>query len=130
MQYMICTIRIPDVLQNRIDMAAGDNGRSQWILEACRMRLDLGSDLVERAHLAQGEPKPDMQSLRDICVGNIRRTPEVLVRPEFSAQPASPEIAICGKTWWEDGENYECLMDKGHKALKCGQRGMVRNITE
>lgn len=40
------------------------------------------------------------------------------------------EIPICGKTWWEEGENYECLMDKWHKNIKCGQRGMVRNITD
>lgn len=42
----------------------------------------------------------------------------------------SGEIPICGKTWWEEGENYECLMDKWHKNIKCGQRGMVRNITD
>jgi hypothetical protein len=38
------------------------------------------------------------------------------------------EIPICGKKWWEDGEQYECLMDKGHKEQKHGLRGMVRRL--
>jgi hypothetical protein len=95
-----------------------------------------------------------MQALRDICAGKI----EELCNCDFSNQPHSKsvcdailarvqaemieseqsdyllrtanlaEVPICGKTWWEDGEQYECLMDKGHKALKCGQRGMVRKV--
>ena len=42
------------------------------------------------------------------------------------------EIPICGKTWWEEGEQYECLMDSGHieaRVNKHGLRGMVRTIT-
>jgi hypothetical protein len=40
------------------------------------------------------------------------------------------ETPICGKTWWEDGTQYECLMDKGHRDQKHGLRGMVRRIDE
>jgi len=39
------------------------------------------------------------------------------------------EIPICGKTWWEDGEHYECLMDTGLHA-KHGLRGMVRRLDD
>lgn len=96
---MICTIRIPDVLQGRIDKETGDNGRSKWILDACRMRLDGGSSkrpepesLAERnaqkdtsygagdasaaSVMAMGDsqPRPTMQALRDICAGNMEIT--------------------------------------------------------
>jgi len=39
------------------------------------------------------------------------------------------EIPICGKTWWEDGTQYECLMDKGVHT-KHGIRGMVRKVED
>lgn len=63
--------------------------------------------------------KPDMQALRDICAGK---------NPEPFKSMAISEIPICSKTWWEDGEQYECLMDKGHKEQKHGLRGMVRKL--
>lgn len=65
--------------------------------------------------------KPDIEALRAICRGDtgiVRIDPEVY------------EIPICGEKWWEDGERYECLMDKGHKSTKHGQKGMACNITE
>jgi hypothetical protein len=40
------------------------------------------------------------------------------------------ETPICGKSWWEDGEQYECLMDKGHREQKHGMRGMVRRLED
>jgi hypothetical protein len=48
----------------------------------------------------------------------------------WNAIPDGPivEIPICGKDWWEDGEHYECLMDKHHKNPKHGQAGMVRRL--
>jgi len=64
-----------------------------------------------------------MQSLRDICAG-------VGYEPPADLSFGGLEIPICGKTWWEDGEKYECLMDKGHKNLKHGQAGMVRRLDQ
>ena len=67
--------------------------------------------------------KPNMQDLRDICAG---KTIQQVFTDIQNREPA--EIPICGKTWWEDGEQYECLMDKGHRELKHGMRGMVRRL--
>lgn len=77
--------------------------------------------------------KPDMQALRDICmrpeqersgIGNL--TPEQVDSAVFPSR----EIPICGKTWWEDGTRYECLMDSAHRELKHGMRGMVRRLDD
>ena len=38
------------------------------------------------------------------------------------------EVPICLFDWWEDGEHYECLMDKGHKSPKHGQHGAVCKV--
>jgi hypothetical protein len=136
---MICTIRIPDVLQARIDAASAEVGRSKWILEACRLRLDRDSSVVEQrgaivtkatGSIPVPDSKPDMQALRAICAGKLPGDmPSGATGYKLSLNDeAIIEVEFCGKTWWEDGEQYECLMDKGHKALKCGQRGMVRRI--
>lgn len=136
---MICTIRIPDVLQARIDSEAGESGRSKWILEACRMRLDAVGDnsavevktvnagMASLPSTPHAGANPDhsskltMQALRDICAGKLSKS---------DVDPMIPdEVPICGKTWWEDGEEYECLMDAGHREQKHGLRGMVRVIS-
>jgi hypothetical protein len=177
---MICTIRIPDVLQGRIDSAAGDEGRSKWILDACRMRLDARvaqlarepleippqmKELLEdvqaqnatrrmtpfmkrhagdephvkyselmptlQQHDAGHQLNPDMQALRDICAGKglapmyEQQSDDYLLRTANLA-----EVPICGKTWWEDGEHYECLMDRGHRNPKHGIGGMVRRLDD
>jgi hypothetical protein len=75
------------------------------------------------------DTKPDMLALREICdgkgLGSIPYwTPETLP-PE-----AYTEIPICGKRWWEDGTQYECLMDKGHREQKHGLRGMVQRMED
>lgn len=41
-----------------------------------------------------------------------------------------PPLSVCGKTWWEDGEQYECLMESGHRNPKHGQGGLSRKIDE
>lgn len=131
MYYMICSLRIPEILQARIDSAAGSDGRSKWIIEACRMRLDgsvgvVATPSVSKTESAGSSPaapaKPDRQALQDICDGKL---------PITSAAPydvEKAEIPICGKTWWEDGTQYECFMDKGHKEQKHGLRGMVSRL--
>lgn len=75
-------------------------------------------------------PKPDMQGLRDICAGQVTQVSasSAAAHPYKGIDRGSIDIGICGKTWWEDGEQYECLMDKGHKELKHGMRGMFRSV--
>lgn len=134
-------------------MAAGSEGRSKWILDACRMRLDDStksgdSSVVEQRSssplVAGSSPaprsKPNMEALRAICarkgvgdertLGNNGDDNCSGLGGDMPSILPMAEVPICGKTWWEDGENYECLMDKSHKTPKCGQRGMARNITE
>lgn len=72
--------------------------------------------------------KPDMQALRDICAGKGLSFMEIDIPQGEHGTAARVEIPICGKTWWEDGEQYECLMDKGHKNPKHGMAGMVRKL--
>jgi hypothetical protein len=70
-----------------------------------------------------GTPPYSRQSLQDICDGKL---------PITSAAPfdvEKVEIPICGKLWWEDGTQYECLMDKGVHT-KHGLRGMVRKVED
>lgn len=133
------TLRIPKILLSRLDAYADnhDMTRAQLVIEACRAYLDDDSGSLEM----YGKPLtvndvnsadfgvvvnrspgavPDIQALRDICAGKVAVTDH---------EPQA-EIPMCMKTWWEDGEQYECLMDKGHKELKHGQRGMVRKIDQ
>jgi hypothetical protein len=139
---MICTIRIPDVLQARIDSAAGDESRSKWILEACRMRLDCGDSSRVEQRPSSPQVEGSIPSPRSIdpsfTVGTAPRQ-DLLAKLRASvaaieSKPHAPEpeieIPLCHKTWWEDGEQYECLMDKGHKNPKHGQFGKVINITQ
>jgi hypothetical protein len=126
-------MRVPEVLLARINAAAGEQ-RTAWILEACRMRLDRidcpGSNPGSEG-ISLGQLKPNIRTLHDIFAGKKPLPPAQVgnlgVVP-LSAFPSRVEIPICGKTWWEDGEQYECLMDKGHKEQKHGMRGMVRRL--
>jgi hypothetical protein len=68
---------------------------------------------------------PGIYKASDMVDGHVPPPPDVEV-----LRPAEIEIPICGKKWWEDGEQYECLMDAGHKSLKCGQKEMVRRIEQ
>ena len=67
----------------------------------------------------------DMQTLREICAGKgVTEGAATVAYLDKSAH----ETPICGKTWWENGEQYECLMDKGHREQKHGLRGAVRRL--
>ena len=79
--------------------------------------------------------KPDIQALRDICAG--KATCKRCGGDKFYGnmqcvvcdhEPA--EVPICGKTWWEDDAQYECLMDVGHRERLHGLRGMVRRLDD
>lgn len=133
---MICTIRIPDVLQAMIDQAADKGERSNWILEACRMRLDSGdsSKVEQRPSSPQVEgsipsPRSNIQDLRDICAGKVAGVGVHERMEQVPTTTVSAEIPICGIEWWEESEHWRCLMDKGHKSFKHGMHGMVLNIT-
>ena len=87
---------------------------------------------------------PTMQELRDICAGKMPVALSILERDSISDELLAsdvememqkgmyvePEIPICGRIWWEDGEHCECLMDAGHKSPKHGQNGMVRKLDD
>jgi hypothetical protein len=87
--------------------------------------------------------KPDMQSLEDrkaIALAAMAQAEKVFGSEIFADRSiqVSPykyidtgvEVPICGFKWWEEGANFECLMDKGHKIPKHGQRGMVRRLDD
>lgn len=84
-----------------------------------------GLECVQCGEL-DGKHKTDCPALREICAGKIGSKTmafsdiPIIVAGEGNIRP------ICGKTWWEDGEHYECMMDKGHREQKHGLRGMVR----
>lgn len=65
-----------------------------------------------------------MADLRAICAGTI------VTQDSVASGFDMVEVPICGKKWWEDGENYECLMDAGHREQKHGLRGMVRRLEQ
>lgn len=107
------------------------------------MRLDSGvAQSVERdphkSVVAGSSPAPATKSsVYDLAAKYGLATASSLLTDPDSAKPKvyvpaidPVEIPICGKTWWEDGERYECLMDAGHKSPKCGQRGMVSRMEE
>jgi hypothetical protein len=75
-----------------------------------------------------------MEALRDVGYGLSPtahwETGASLTQPYGGIARGTIEIPICGKTWWEEGEQYECLMDKGHKESKHGIRGMVRRLEQ
>ena len=108
---MICTIRIPEIVQARIDSAAGGGKRSEWILEACRMRLDGDTSVAEEAGgfsvvgsiPAPLSTKPDMQVPRDICAGTV-----AIESKPF--EPEEPAIRVCGFRAYNevDGDTYTC----------------------
>lgn len=74
----------------------------------------------------------NVQALRDICKGVVPSTVWSSHDQSLIGKPSTAiaEIPICGKTWWEDGNHYECLMDSAHRELKHGMRGMVRRLDD
>lgn len=128
------SLRIPDVLRARIESASG--GRmAEWILEACRMQLEAGrahpvellpSKQEETGSTPVPRSKPSLQELRSLCDEIKDRNAAAVGAAEYECLTHEAEVPVCGKRWWEDGTEYECLMDKGHKEQKHGLRGMVR----
>lgn len=134
------TLRLSRDLRLHMEAAAAKRGVSlaSEIVAACWLWLEesatdmavildgIGSAPVASENLAAA-PKPDMQALRDICAGNLPKGSIGFAVHDSLNHPPIMEVAICGKTWWEDGEHYECLMDAGIHA-KHGLRGMVRRL--
>jgi len=107
---------------------SGEESQTQQTA-AVGVRLPEPSDNRQRSALAS-PTKPDMQSLREICTGKVADV-GVLERMEhLPTTTVSAEIPICGKRWWEDVTQYECLMDKGHRDQKHGLRGMVQRLED
>lgn len=78
-----------------------------------------------KANLAALRSIPGIYRMADMVDGRVPPPPDV-----ESVRTTDAEIPICGIDWWEEGEHYECLMDRGHKSTKHGQHGMARNITD
>lgn len=156
-------VRYPQELLDSIDKTAGFGKRSEWIFEACRMRLD---GAVENCASVQGthqskageteqaagriqptvtQPNPSLEERKSIALAAMAQAEKTFGEkifagaidlamsspPEIDFRPDRTEIPICSFKWWEDGEQYECLMDAGHSIpLKHGRNGMVRRINE
>ena len=71
-----------------------------------------------------------LDSIPGLKTGATIHESPVVPLPLIDMQAEDYEIPICGIQWWEDGEHYECLMDKGHKSPKHGQHGAVSKIDE
>ena len=110
-------------------------GRKPIQIPAATQKLldDIQSQNLNRVmppRFASDKANPDMQALRDICAGKPQTNNDWGIHPQMQAD-IQAEIPICGKTWWEDGDQYECLMDAGHSIpLKHGRNGMVRRVDE
>lgn len=73
------------------------------------------------ARFVAGAGTSDVSQRRSIALAALASIP--------AAVPVA-EIPLCNVSWWEDGNQYQCLMDRGHKSPKHGMHGMVRNITD
>ena len=145
------TLRIPKDLRRLLEAEAArtECTLAATVVNMCWMGLEVrggglvncppakerlkGATLVPATHGQVGGDErlpPDMQVLREICAGKLPGDmPKGATGYKLSlGDEPIVEVEFCGKTWWEDGEQYECLMDKGHKELKHGMRGMVRKL--
>lgn len=139
----VLSVRVPSDLLEWID-SRGD--RKQVVIEALEAlryppKFVLTEPMMEMVRISAREAikdfvtspamvglittapiKPDMQALRDICAGKL---PSDMPSGAtgYNEEPII-EVEFCGKTWWEDGEQYECLMDKGHPEAKVGKHGL------
>lgn len=113
-------------------MVAGGMGKMDG-MEQCGVDSTKASGREIDSH-AQAKHKHSEQikkDLRDICAGIIKSEEEhhsTLLGAGLI--DSEHEVAICGKTWWEDGTQFECLMDAEHRSTKHGQGGMVRKIDD
>jgi hypothetical protein len=137
---VMCATRLPEMLVKRIDAKAKSLGRSRAHITELALReyLDGGSaSAVNRDSLevAPQEPPPIL-SVKAALLATIPglKTCATIDKPLTMAvvesHNPSPEIPMCLKTWWEDGCRYECLMDKDHREIKHGQRGLLRRLDD
>lgn len=118
-----------------MEVEAAKHGQSvaSYVVGACWAQLERhGSDLVERAPLAQGEgtggsipstsAKLDMEALRSICAGKLHPDDSLgrLGTAGHGSGLADVEpVELCAHLEWApDGEQYRCRMVAGHKG-KC-----------
>jgi hypothetical protein len=97
-------MRVPEVLLARIDAAADEGKRSEWILEACRRRLDgipiSSNGRFPHGEIGEGAPKPDMAVLREICDGKgldgggERYQSDSALPGEFTEPPSNAKLCI------------------------------------
>lgn len=148
------SIRMPAVLKARVRAEADKQGvkLAEFVAEACRMRLD--GDVAQSVEPKGGQTayagsssavfttacywcgpidpskshmcSPIPQSLRDICAEKVAGDMPKGYKLSVGDDPII-EVEFCGQTWWDGGEQYECLMAAGHREAH-GLRGMVRKL--
>lgn len=93
---------------------------AQLMVDACWKYMERGGVMAGRDVLVEGSTpspvsKPDMAALRAICAGVV----EVPVHSATEFMPRMAVIELCPhKEWAEDGEQYRCRLQAGHKG-KC-----------
>lgn len=123
------TLRMPIVVLSRLEAYSRKNGmtQAQAVIQACREFLDPAKPyMIERRSVA--DQVHDLSA--PVILEHLDDAADVRRKLQCAINSLSPshEIPICGKAWWEDGEQYECLMDAGHREAKHGMRGMVRRL--
>lgn len=112
---------IEDALKNATD----EQIKSEWARRTQAMRRTRSGGRKSRD--APVEVEVPMASLKEQLQASID-----LIKKQGSEpiQHVVAEVPMCRFSWWEDGEQYECLMDKGHKSVKHGQAGMVQRVEQ
>ena len=138
---VLYAVRMPSDLKRLIDSAAKSGGgtTSQLVIAACWKYLDGGSSKHPESEPVMGrntqkdtgfgardasaasvtavgdsQPRPDMAALRSICTGEI-----IPANSTPIGVPIEVKWPLCPhKEWAEDGEQYRCRLQAGHKG-KC-----------
>lgn len=142
MPRVLVAIRMPDNLKRMIDEASEqrDVTLTSFIVNACWGELDNGGvaqqaePRVSVPNDVGSNPTPSSKTSLLSSIPGLKTGASLKEEPLVPLHTASPvtadEVPMCLFAWWEDGEQYECLMDKGHRSTKHGQRGMVRHVVE
>lgn len=131
---VLYAVRMPSDLKRLLDVEAKRSGvkTSQLVVDACWKYLDIdGGHETEFHHRMAGDnstrvglgsqpepaPKPDIAALRAIAAGNLKDHYDTVLPPIAFVTP-HPDDICPHVEWAEDGEQYRCRLQAGHKG-KC-----------